>query len=267
MSIKKFNGVNKIIFLGTAAAVASGKRDNTSLFFRAGKEKVLIDCPGSVVQKLCKCGIDFRKISAVFLTHAHPDHVYGLPSLIHSLSGRKEPVKVFAKEQTVRLVKKLISLFNLNGEGFPPIEYKSVNFGDKISFQGFGVEIFKVRHTPSSIGLKISWGKVSVVYSGDTGPCGELIKAAENCDYLIHDCFAPVRFKKKVSEIDVGHTSALTLGGIARRTSAKCLIPIHFSQEHRFSMQDIKREIRKNYKGKIIIAEDGGFLELMPLRA
>jgi len=254
--------VNKIIFLGTAAAVASGKRDNTSLFFCAGKEKVLIDCPGSIVQKLYKYGIDFRKISAVFLTHAHPDHVYGLPSLMHSLSGRKKTVKVFAKEQTVRLVKKLIPLFDLDRKGFPLIECKSVNFGDKISFQGFKVEILKVKHTPSSFGIKIRYGEVSVVYSGDTGPCGELIKAAENCNYLIHDCFAPVRFKKKVPEIDVGHTSALILGGIARRTSAKILIPIHFSQEHRFSMQDIKREIRKTYKGKIIIPEDGDFLNV-----
>ncbi|MFH1958693.1 MAG: MBL fold metallo-hydrolase [bacterium] len=258
--------MSKIIFIGTAAAVASRERDNTSLFFCAGKEKILVDCPGSVVRKLCGCGIDFRKISAVFLTHAHPDHVYGLPSLIHSLSGRREPVKVFADKRTVTLVKKLLSLFDLGKKDFPRIEYKSVNYGDEISFSGVTIKILKVKHTPSSIGLKLRFRRFSAVYSGDTGPCRELIRAAGNCDYLIHDCFAPVRFKKEVPALDGEHTSALTLGGIAKKVSAGCLIPVHFSQEHRYGMQDIKREIRKNYRGKIIIPADGDSLELKPQR-
>jgi len=50
----------KIVFLGTAASIATKKRDNTSFVIYVNKRDfMLVDCPGSIVQKLDKINLDY----------------------------------------------------------------------------------------------------------------------------------------------------------------------------------------------------------------
>ena len=74
-----------IFFIGTGSAVPTARRDNTALYVENNSGGLLIDCPGSPLSKLTGLGINPADLKSVFLTHMHTDHVYGLPSLIHSL--------------------------------------------------------------------------------------------------------------------------------------------------------------------------------------
>ena len=74
-----------LYFLGTGGSIATEDRDNTSLLLDTENRLILIDCPGSVIQKIRKLGFDPRQIKTILVTHVHPDHIYGLPSLVHSL--------------------------------------------------------------------------------------------------------------------------------------------------------------------------------------
>ncbi|MFW6134428.1 MAG: hypothetical protein ACOC5R_02500, partial [Elusimicrobiota bacterium] len=75
-------------------------------------------------------------------------------------------------------------------------------------------------------------------------------------------CYAPVRFKNEIKVLDISHTSAMSLGKIARDINSETLIPIHFSGEHSFSCEEITDEIKKYFSGKILIPED---LEKIPV--
>ena len=78
-------------FLGTSGAVPSLRRGTTSLVFVGRDESVLVDCGGSPVQKLLLAGTRPERLERVIVTHIHPDHAYGLPSLIQSLFLIKPP--------------------------------------------------------------------------------------------------------------------------------------------------------------------------------
>ena len=72
-------------FLGTSGALASLRRDSTALVFVGHDDVVLVDCGGSPLQKLLLAAVDPRHLALVIITHLHPDHAYGLPSLVQSL--------------------------------------------------------------------------------------------------------------------------------------------------------------------------------------
>src|SRR4030043_500857 len=105
----------EIYFLGTGGWVATPQRDNTSVLLRAGAKLILIDCPGSVVAKIRKLNFDSREVSTIILTHVHPDHIYGLPSFVHSLILDEGEIRLLGSEETVAFARRLLDLFGLRG--------------------------------------------------------------------------------------------------------------------------------------------------------
>src|SRR5262249_59841951 len=101
--------------LGSSGAVPTAARDTTSLVVRRGRTVCLLDVGGSPVQKLRRVGIDPLGLSAVVVTHTHPDHVYGLPALIQCLLilRRKAPLPVYCREEHVSTIPRLLGPFPL----------------------------------------------------------------------------------------------------------------------------------------------------------
>src|SRR6185295_9539799 len=60
--------------LGSSGAVPTAARDTTALVVRSGETTCLVDVGGSPVQKLRRVGVDPVGLSAVVVTHTHPDH-------------------------------------------------------------------------------------------------------------------------------------------------------------------------------------------------
>jgi len=258
----------KIFFLGTSAAIASEERDNTSILLIEGKDIILIDTPGCLLVKLAKLKIDYRLIENIFLTHSHPDHIYGLVSLLHSRYKLNDQINIYAHPKTLNLVKSLRRLFKLEDiNKFPEIVYKKVKTNNIRPFynsKDISAWAFKVKHSTESLGLRFFFKKsrISLVYCSDTAKSEDLIEAARACDYLIHDCFAPVRFFKKYPQLNRMHTSSLSLGKIARVIKPRVLIPIHFTSEVKYSFNTVLREIKRNFIGRIIVPRDLDILRL-----
>jgi len=263
----ELNSKCKVIFLGTGAAVASEKRDNTSLLLIVDKEVFLIDCPGSPVYKLTKIGFSFRKINRIILTHSHPDHIYGLPSLVHSQYKLKNKVLIFAHKEAISIVKSLVKIHRLEDRNkFPQLIYEEISPNLNKPFyrsENFSIYAFRVEHYSDSLGFKFLFknGK-SLIFTGDTAYSKEILKISKNADYLIHDCFSPSRFFKIYKELRREHTNSLSLGKLASQANVKILIPIHFCTELNFSFKEIIGEIRNNFKGRIFIPTDFDLLRL-----
>ena len=79
----------KITFLGTGAAALQKNRDYTATAIEVGDSVYLVDAGASVFSKMQNFGIDPQRLRAVFVTHAHYDHVAGLPMLVDIFSWSK----------------------------------------------------------------------------------------------------------------------------------------------------------------------------------
>ncbi|MFQ6070350.1 MAG: MBL fold metallo-hydrolase [Candidatus Aminicenantales bacterium] len=250
----------ELYFLGTGGSVATVDRDNTSFLLKKEKTRILVDCPGSIIQKLKKADCIPRKVQHILVTHIHPDHIYGLPSFVHSLMLEKTIVRLYGSEETISFSRKLLEFFNLFAreikvrvEFFPLEPGAKTSLGDSIE-----VETIKVRHSSSSLAFKLYFAqeKKELLYSGDTPPDNSIFEQASGIDYLIHDCSAPSRFFRKYPQLCTVHTDSLELGQRAEEAGVKCLIPCHFFGEVEFSLHEIEGEIRQAYRGKLIIPRD-----------
>ena len=255
----------KISFLGTGGAVASQERDNTSFLIEDSDYLGLIDCPGAVVQKIKKVGRRPQDLKFLFITHIHPDHIYGLPSLIHSLMLEEMNLLLFGSDETVSFCAQLLDLFGLRESKIKcRVELKELAPENEISLTSkLKVTGLAIQHHSSSLGFL--WESAQgrrLVYSGDTTADSAFFRRIKGADCLIHDCSAPARFFQLYPELKRMHTDSLTLGKLAEEFSIQRLIPCHFFGEIQFDLEEIIREIKAFYRGELSVPRDFGSIIL-----
>lgn len=252
--------------LGTGGAVATAERDNTAFALDLGSSATLIDCPGSLPQKLKRVQVDPLKVDSILVTHVHPDHINGLASLVHSLFLEEGLIRIFGSAESLDFCARYLDLFQLRERqirirtDLVPVEPgKRFQVNKRLEAEGI-----RVPHTPASLAFHLFFKEEGGewVFSGDTPARPSLFRRAASASGLVHDCSAPSRFFDQYPQLRAMHTSALDLGRLAQEAAVPCLIPCHFFGEVVFTLAEVEEEIRRHYRGRLIIPED---LQRIPL--
>lgn len=87
-----------ITILGSASAKPTPNRHPSAQIINVHEQYYMIDAGEGVQRQLFCYGINPLKLRAVFISHLHGDHVYGLFPLLSTLAlyGRKTPLTVYA---------------------------------------------------------------------------------------------------------------------------------------------------------------------------
>ena len=89
-----------LTFLGTSAGLPTRERNVTGLALSLERQRewYLIDCGEGTQQQLLRTRYSAAKLRAIFITHIHGDHCYGMPGLIASaqMGGRTAPLTICA---------------------------------------------------------------------------------------------------------------------------------------------------------------------------
>ncbi len=109
----------EIIFLGTSSAVHSYTRNHPAIILKAFGETMLFDCGEGTQRQLIFAKVSPMKISKIFLSHYHGDHILGLPGLLQSMNfrGRENKLTIYGPKGLYDLED---SLFKL---GYSKIEF------------------------------------------------------------------------------------------------------------------------------------------------
>ncbi|QJD60424.1 ribonuclease Z [Pseudomonas sp. gcc21] len=91
-----------LLFLGTSSGTPTRSRNVSGLALTeaTGKNWYLIDCGEATQHQLLRTPLSVHSLRAIFITHVHGDHCYGLPGLLASagMSGRTQPLAIIAPE-------------------------------------------------------------------------------------------------------------------------------------------------------------------------
>lgn len=247
----------EVIILGSGTCVSSIRRAGPAQCLRAWGITILIDSAAGTLRQLLKAGIRQDQVDLILYTHFHPDHTGELVPFIFSSKyapeyKRKRPVLVWAAQGLNRLLEGFRLAY---GEWVSPkpesIIFEEIPVTMKTSqqFPPLIISTIHTKHTDQSLAYRIEGpdGK-SVVFTGDTDFCPELIEIAMDADLLVMECAAPEGHKVP------GHMTPSEAGTIAQEAQVKRLILTHFYPN--CDKNDIITPCMEKFHGPVILAED-----------
>lgn len=88
----------RVHILGCGSALPSMRHNTSSQLVEVHDKMFMVDCGEGTQLQLRKSHVHFAKISAVFISHLHGDHCFGLMGMLSSfaLLGRTAPMHIYA---------------------------------------------------------------------------------------------------------------------------------------------------------------------------
>ncbi len=143
-----------------------------------------------------------ENVRDVVLTHAHLDHIAGLPLFIDDLfSFLKEPIRIHAAPSVIEVLER--DVFNwdvyprfseLTNDNGPVIEYVPFPASSEFSAAHLSVRAIGVNHKVPSVGFVVSDGKAKIAITGDTAEMDIFwseIAEEEDLSALLVECAFP----------------------------------------------------------------------------
>lgn len=145
----------EIIFLGTSSAVHSKERNQVSIAVKAFGEVMLFDCGEGTQRQMLHTKVSPMKVSKIFITHFHGDHILGLPGLIQSLGlhGRENKLTIYGP-RGLNQVKNAILNFGYCKIEYP-IEFIEIETGIVEETDEYIIRCQSVRHNVPSLAYSI----------------------------------------------------------------------------------------------------------------
>ncbi|MBR4994774.1 MAG: ribonuclease Z [Alistipes sp.] len=87
-----------VTILGNASAKPTATSHPSAQVVNINEQLFLVDAGEGVQRQMFRCGVSILKLRAVFISHLHGDHLYGLFPLLSTLGlyGRRTPLRIYA---------------------------------------------------------------------------------------------------------------------------------------------------------------------------
>lgn len=178
----------KIEMLGVGEAFDPAER-NSALIVEEGGFRLLIDCGHSIPPALWRIP-DAAEIDAVYLTHHHPDHVFGLVPVLDAFKdeGRRKPLDLITTAWGIEHVKRLCEA------GLLPLEKLTfaLRFHDSAGLTGIGpwqAAFARTDHSAVNHAVKLAARGKRFAHSGDGRPTEASRALFADADLLFHECY------------------------------------------------------------------------------
>ncbi len=250
----------RLVVLGSAYAIPDIVHDNTHFVLLGEQHTLLIDCASNPVLRLFQANVPLNRVTDLFLTHFHPDHVSGVALLLMDmwLLGRKQPLDVYGLSHTLERTQTMMELYGWQEwPSFFPLRFHPLPEQEGVpvfACDEFRVRASAVRHFVPTLGLRVDFpasGK-AWAYSCDTEPCPAVVRLAQGVDVLFHEANAE---SDDVNQIFSGHSSTIQAGDTARQAHAKALYLIHYAGNTE-NFHTLIQQAKKVYSGEVYLAKD-----------
>ena len=273
----------KLIILGSGTPNPNPERSGSAYAVVTNGQAYLVDFGPGVVRRASALSpswggkfqeMEIENLQYAFLTHLHSDHSAGLSDLILSpwVLGRENSLKLFGPRGLKNMARNITKAYKedidyringsqpSNSEGFKT-SVTEISEGIIFEDENVSVEAFLNNHG----GFKNSFGFIfrtqdkKIVFSGDTAYSEKLIEVSSKADILVHEVYSEKGFLEKTKDWQIyhkaHHTSAVDVGKIASLSQPKKLILSHILFWGN-TESSILQEVRGNYDGEVVIAED-----------
>jgi ribonuclease BN (tRNA processing enzyme) len=185
-----------VTFLGTADAFNTRGQCHACHLIRSDETTLLLDCGPTTMLALKRKGMDAGDIDTILLSHLHGDHFAGVPFMLLASvydTPRSRPLTVVGPPGTeARIAELYRAMYREISQHPMPFELRCVEVDGSAPMSGIGFDLvpFRVPHQINeiSLGMRVSIGGRSILYSGDTGWTEDLVKQSQDTDLFICEC-------------------------------------------------------------------------------
>lgn len=263
----------KVVLLGTGSPRPCAERAQPAQLIEMGGDSFIVDCGDGVTLQLARSGRDVAGVRKILLTHLHWDHVLGYAGLIWGgwSAGRKS-MEVWGPPGTRQMHDLLFgTLFKgdvdwISGvayerAGIAGIKIHEIGEGRFYDRDGISISATRVSHPVTTYAYRFTYSGKSVVFSGDTAACDELVRCASNADLLVQDtCAVYSRLysderSQKIRDALIGfHATPGQAGEMAQRAGVKRLICTHLLPGA--EVEQVLDEAESEFIGETIVGKD-----------
>ena len=273
----------KLLILGSGTPNPNPERSGSAYAIVTNGQSYLVDFGPGVIRRASAFSpswggefesMEIQNLNYAFLTHLHSDHSAGLADLILSpwVLEREEPLNLFGPRGLKKMADKITDAYQIdidyringsqpsNPEGY---KTKVTEIAEGIIYEDkyIAVEAFENNHGDfkNSFGFVFTTKDKKIVISGDTAYSQKVIEKSKEADILVHEVYSEKGFKEKTKDWQIyhkaHHTSAPDVGKIASVSKPKKLVLSHILFWGN-SKESIVEEVKSNFDGDVIIAED-----------
>lgn len=281
----------QIYVLGAGTPVPSANRYGTSFVVKVGAEHLMFDCGPAATHKLVKAGLWPTQIDRLFFTHHHSDHNVDYPCLLLSRwdqsVGDVAELEVYGPHPTSQLTQRLIgedtgafwddirarinhpgsqNVFVNRGGALPrmppDVQTHDIEPGFALDTDNWSLRTGWAAHAQpwlDSIAYRLETPDGSIVFTGDTRYCEEIIELASGADVLMSMCWDDQSEMDRKKESAYGMMGTLDAATIASKAGVGEIVLVH-SHTH-LDDPDIQEKAREDmaklYSGVVKIGEEG----------
>ena len=193
---------------------------------------MLLDCGYAVPHAFWRLSQDVELLDAIWISHAHADHWFGLPALLlwMRLGGRERPLQMIGGPGSRARVEQLLEL------GYPgsyaphkcyALEFIELEPGRAHALGPLELRVAASAHSVVNHALRVdASGMRSMMYSGDGAPTPATRALARGVGVLVHECFFASAADRPRKHGDLPGCLAL-----AREAGVGTLALLHFAAE------------------------------------
>lgn len=247
----------ELIILGSGTAVPTAERGAASYLLSIDQELILMDCGPGATRRLAQAGFSLNSLSRVLISHFHPDHICDLTAIIFgsSIKGyqRTEPLEILGPVGLKAHYNKLTDLWGrwIVPNDFELIfrEFETISDDEAIiDLSNYRILTRVMAHSYPAIGFRIETTSGTIVYSGDTDYCNNIVALCQDADLAVLECSTPNNEKIK------GHLTPELAAKISSEAQVKHLILSHFYPS--CEGIDLIGQCRIYFAGQITLAKD-----------
>ena len=229
--------------MGTASAMPISDRNPSAQVLNANGRLFLIDCGEGTQQQMRRCHLSFLRVEAIFISHIHGDHLFGLFGLLNTMAmyGRTAPLDIYGPRALGGVLNFYSSYFGAH-DGYELRFHALEGAAPELvhTSKCLTVTAFPLRHGVDCYGFRFdeivsqrhaeanpAYVAKSYAYCSDTAPFPELSEWVKGVTCLYHEATYQNEMEDKAAARF--HSTTAQAARCARQAGAGRLIVGHYS--------------------------------------
>lgn len=257
---------NEILMLGTGNALVTRCYNTCFLLRSRSGAQLMVDAGGGngILAQLEHSGTDRTKISHLFVTHAHTDHILGVVWMMRMALQHQVPCPLHLYSHrkvldTLQAICQLILPSKQTARIGSVVLFHELRDGDAFQVDDIGLQCFDIHSTKEpQFGFKAKLpGGVRLTCLGDEPYCEVNEKYAADTDWLMSEAFCLYADRERFRPYEKHHSTVLDAARLADRLGAKGLILYHTEDKTLATRREAyTAEAQTVFHGRICVPDD-----------